>query len=75
MSATAVSQTAGLGAPPDTDGRPDAGGVKVALSITPATDAGGGSVLSLGEGGLGRGRVRCRKIADDGLAAQVAEGV
>lgn len=64
MFATTLSQTAGLGAPSDTDGRPDTGGVKVAFSVKPAT-SGVAFVLSSGEGGLGRLRVRCMKIAGD----------
>ncbi len=62
-----VAQIVGLGAPPDVDGRPDMGGVKVPfpIGVRLATDAGDMFVLSLGEGGLGRPRLRCKKIAGD----------
>lgn len=67
-------QMVGLGAPPDVDGMPDMGGVKVPfpIGVRLATDAGDMFVVSLGEGGLGRLRVRCRKIAGCLLAAQLS---
>ena len=63
-----------MGAPPNSDGRPDADGAKFPLSIgvRPDIDAGEMFVLLLGEGGSGRPSSRCRKFADGLISCSIS---